>query len=92
MAGPDCAKSFRGSNYFWSDQYGVRIQSVGSVSEGAVQVVAGSVKDRKFLACYREGDRLAGAFAMNSPRLIMQAKLLFERNVAWDTALAELRT
>jgi len=64
----------------------------GGQTHGTVEVVAGSIEDRKFLACYREQDRLAGAIGMNSPRLLMQAKLLFERKAPWELAVRELRS
>jgi NADPH-dependent 2,4-dienoyl-CoA reductase/sulfur reductase-like enzyme len=92
LARPEHAQPYRGANYFWSDQYGIRIQSIGRTTQGAVEVVAGSLADREFLACFREGDRLAGAFAMNSPRLLTQARLLFERDTPWDLAVSDLRS
>ncbi|MGH3240460.1 MAG: hypothetical protein ACRDNL_08760, partial [Spirillospora sp.] len=34
---------FRGSNYFWSDRYGVRIQSAGIADADEIRVVDGSM-------------------------------------------------
>jgi NADPH-dependent 2,4-dienoyl-CoA reductase/sulfur reductase-like enzyme len=78
---------FLGSNYVWSDQYGVRIQFVG-LSAPEVHVISGSIEERKFLAWYRQDDRLVGALAMATPRPLMQTKLLIERRLSWDEALA----
>ncbi|WP_448623509.1 NAD(P)/FAD-dependent oxidoreductase [Geodermatophilus sp. URMC 64] len=56
--------------YFWSDQYGARIQFAGSRREGDVaRVVEGSCADRSFLVVYeRDGDPVA-VLGMNQPRL-----------------------
>jgi NADPH-dependent 2,4-dienoyl-CoA reductase/sulfur reductase-like enzyme len=56
--------------YFWSDQYGARIQFAGSRDGGDVaRVVEGSCADRSFLVVYeRDGSPLA-VLAMNQPRL-----------------------
>ncbi|MGY1793003.1 NAD(P)/FAD-dependent oxidoreductase [Geodermatophilus sp. SYSU D00525] len=56
--------------YFWSDQYGVRIQFAGSRREGDVpRVLEGSCADRCFLVVYeREGQPVA-VLGMDQPRL-----------------------
>ena len=90
LAGPDGAAPFAGSNYFWSDQYGIRIQFAGIPSSDSVQLVSGDLGEHRFLALYRGGERLVGALAMRAPRELMRAKLLIERGTAWHAALAEL--
>lgn len=88
LAGPGQGNPFYGSNYFWSDQYGVRIQFVGDCSAAdEVVVLDGSVDDRKFLAVYRRNDVAVAALAMNMPRLLMKSKLLIERRGSWAEAL-----
>lgn len=86
----DAPVPFRGSNYFWSDQYGVRIQFAGITHADEVVVAAGDVEQRAFLALYRRGDRVVGALAMRRAKQLMRAKLLVERSTPWDEALAEL--
>ncbi|MGY1782953.1 NAD(P)/FAD-dependent oxidoreductase [Geodermatophilus sp. SYSU D01036] len=56
--------------YFWSDQYGTRIQFAGSRREGDVaRVLEGSCADRCFLVVYeREGHPVA-VLGMDQPRL-----------------------
>src|SRR5439155_2936352 len=81
---------FVGSNYVWSDQYGVRIQFVGSTLGAEVEAVAGAVEERDFLAWYREGDRLVGALGIGLPRLLMKSKTLIEERRTWQDALAAL--
>jgi NADPH-dependent 2,4-dienoyl-CoA reductase/sulfur reductase-like enzyme len=87
---PEAAKPFRGSNYFWSDQYGLRIQFTGVPIADEALVVAGTVDERKFAAWYRSGDRLVGALTMDSLRLARRSKLLIERGASWSEALASL--
>jgi len=56
--------------YFWSDQYGARIQFAGSRREGdAARVVEGSCDDRSFLVVYERDGHPVAVLAMNQPRL-----------------------
>ncbi|RFU21934.1 NAD(P)/FAD-dependent oxidoreductase [Geodermatophilus marinus] len=56
--------------YFWSDQYGARIQFAGSRREGDVaRVVEGSCADRSFLVVYERDGRPVAVLGMNQPRL-----------------------
>jgi 3-phenylpropionate/trans-cinnamate dioxygenase ferredoxin reductase subunit len=64
-----------GPGYFWSDQYGVRIQFTGLIEPtDEVRVVEGSFDDRKFLATYHRDGRTTGALAMNSARAFVRAR------------------
>jgi 3-phenylpropionate/trans-cinnamate dioxygenase ferredoxin reductase component len=76
--------------WFWSDQYDRKIQLAGR-SSGAdeVQVVDGSVEERRFVALYRRNDRLVAVLAMNRPRLLVTYRGLVERGASWDDALAQ---
>lgn len=58
------------SPYFWSDQYGMKIQFVGHARPGdAVTVEEGDVAGRSFLAVYRRQDRPVAVLSMNQVRL-----------------------
>jgi NADPH-dependent 2,4-dienoyl-CoA reductase/sulfur reductase-like enzyme len=75
--------------FFWSDQYEHRIQFLGRASaDEEVQVVAGSVADRKFLALFGHAGRLHGALGVNAPRWIMPTRKLFLERASWTDALA----
>jgi NADPH-dependent 2,4-dienoyl-CoA reductase/sulfur reductase-like enzyme len=80
---------FRGSNYFWSDQYGVKIQFAGISDADEARIVEGSPEEFRFIAYYRKGQRLVGAFAMNSPRHLAHAKRRIEGGADWNEALAD---
>jgi NADPH-dependent 2,4-dienoyl-CoA reductase/sulfur reductase-like enzyme len=56
--------------YFWSDQYGARIQFAGSRREGDVaRLVEGGYGDRSFLVVYERDDVPVAVLGMNQPRL-----------------------
>ncbi|QOV39812.1 FAD-dependent oxidoreductase [Streptomyces ferrugineus] len=56
--------------YFWSDQYGVKIQFVGhAAGADSVTIEEGSADDRDVLAVYRRAGEPVAALGMNQPRL-----------------------
>lgn len=56
--------------YFWSDQYGVRIQFAGhSAGADSVTVEEGLPDERSFLAVYRRSGHPVAVLGMNQPRL-----------------------
>jgi len=56
--------------YFWSDQYGVRLQFAGHRRAGdVVEVVDGDVDARSFTAVYRRGERPVAVLSVNQPKL-----------------------
>jgi NADPH-dependent 2,4-dienoyl-CoA reductase/sulfur reductase-like enzyme len=74
--------------YFWSDQYGVKIQFVGRSAPGdEVRVVAGSVEDRKFTAIYGRNGRIVGCLGFTMPRKVMQYRRMIAARASWDDAL-----
>ncbi|WP_369264326.1 NAD(P)/FAD-dependent oxidoreductase [Streptomyces sp. R35] len=59
--------------YFWSDQYGVKIQFAGhSAGADSVTVEEGAAGERSFLAVYRRAGHPVAVLAMNQPRLFMR--------------------
>jgi len=75
--------------FFWSDQYDRRLSFLGRSSDhDEVQIVAGSKAARELVALYRRGDRLHGAFGLNSNRPLMAYRTLLRQRVSWDEALA----
>ncbi len=81
---------FAGSNYFWSDQYGVRIQFVGIAAADEVAVLEEADGGERLFAAYRLGDRLVGAFGIGAAKAVMNAKSLIESRATWARALQEL--
>lgn len=56
--------------YFWSDQYGVRLQFAGHRRPGdTVEIIDGDPAARSFLAVYRRGAHPVAVLSLNQPRL-----------------------
>ncbi|MBT2676478.1 FAD-dependent oxidoreductase [Streptomyces sp. ISL-14] len=56
--------------YFWSDQYGVKIQFAGhAAGADSVTIEAGAADDRDVLAVYRRAGDPVAVLGMNQPRL-----------------------
>ncbi|MBO8183887.1 NAD(P)/FAD-dependent oxidoreductase [Streptomyces spirodelae] len=61
--------------YFWSDQYGVRIQFAGRrLPTDTPRIVEGSAEDRSFLACYDRDGETTAVIAVNRPRPFMRKR------------------
>ncbi len=79
--------------YFWSDQYGLRIQYVGASRPGDEMVVVdGSLDDRRFVAVYGRDGRIVAALAVGRARNLMTYRRMIAERVAWDDALDHART
>jgi NADPH-dependent 2,4-dienoyl-CoA reductase/sulfur reductase-like enzyme len=91
MAGRAEAPSFTPIPYFWSDQYGIRYQVLGSPGgDDDVQIVDGSFSDGKFVALFGRGGRLRAVMAIGRPRQLMSFRPLLESGSSWDDALGHL--
>lgn len=88
LAGRAQAPSFSPIPYFWSDQYGARIQLLGRPPLDAhIEVVVGSLEEGKFVALYRDGAYLAAAIAIGRPRELMAFRPLLVAGASWDDAI-----
>ena len=75
--------------FFWSDQYGLKLQFLGRASpDDEVRVVHGSPEEHGFVALYGRAGRLRGVFGMAKPKLVMGYQRLLAQRVTWDDALA----
>lgn len=58
LAGPDRAEAFDGVPYFWSDQYDVKVQMLGTPHDyDAIDIIEGDADGWKFVAAYGRGGR-----------------------------------
>ncbi|MGW9077042.1 NAD(P)/FAD-dependent oxidoreductase [Streptomyces kronopolitis] len=74
------ARTHRSVPYFWSDQYGVRIQFAGRRLPGDTpRVLEGSPDDRSFLACYERDGHPTAVLALNRPRPFMRLRRTLAR-------------
>jgi NADPH-dependent 2,4-dienoyl-CoA reductase/sulfur reductase-like enzyme len=75
--------------WFWSDQYGFKLQLVGSTfRHDEVRIVEGSAAAERFLALYRRGDRFVAALALANSSKLLKYRRLLEGNPSWRDALA----
>lgn len=83
------ATPFASVPYFWSDQFDLKIQAIGIPAPGdEVHVVAGTIAERRFVACYGRDGRLSAAVGFNSPRQLMGFRALLDRRATLPEALA----
>ena len=67
------------ASWFWSDQYGHNIQSLGAPT--GELTIRGSVDDLDFTAFYTDGDVVRGAFTVDRGEDVMVARELLGRRV-----------
>ncbi|MCE2390870.1 MAG: FAD-dependent oxidoreductase [Proteobacteria bacterium] len=90
MLAGEAAQPYRHVPWFWSDQYDVKIQFAGRLSaEDRMQVVWGSIDERKFVALYGRAGRLVGVLAFNRPRALIQYKKLIGEGANWEEAVGQ---
>jgi 3-phenylpropionate/trans-cinnamate dioxygenase ferredoxin reductase subunit len=71
--------------WFWSDQYGSKIQMVGRAgAQDEAIVVEGALDEERFLALFRRGDRCTAVLGMNRPRHVMQARMAMADSLDWN--------
>ncbi|HVC14716.1 MAG TPA: FAD-dependent oxidoreductase [Acidimicrobiales bacterium] len=93
LAGRALAQPFDPVPYFWSDQYGLRIQVLGHPDPGdEVAVVDGALEaeDGKFVAVYGRNGRLSGVLAVSRPRQLMAFRPLLVGGASFDDGVALL--
>ncbi len=89
LAGRADAPPFSPVPYFWSDQYGIRLQVLGSPhGSDDVSIAAGSPEEGKFLALFGRADRLRAVMAIGKPRQLMGFRPLLQEGSSWKDALA----
>ncbi|MDZ7679072.1 MAG: FAD-dependent oxidoreductase [Acidimicrobiales bacterium] len=89
LAGDGPGEPFAPVPYFWTDQYDTKLQLVGRAGpDDAVEVVDGSLDERRFVAIIGRGDRLVGAVGMNRPPAVMRWQSRIAERMSWDEALA----
>ena len=89
LADDAAAEPFTPVPWFWSDQYDRKIQLAGRVrADDTIEIVEGSLDERRFAALYGRGDKLVGVLGFNRPRHVMQYKTMIQDGVSFSEALA----
>jgi 3-phenylpropionate/trans-cinnamate dioxygenase ferredoxin reductase subunit len=89
LAGRADAPSFTPVPYFWSDQYGIRIQVLGNPGgDDEMVITEGSLAEGKFVAVYGRAGRLRAVMAIGKPRQLMGFRPMLANGASFDEALA----
>lgn len=90
IAGPGGASEpFATVPYFWSDQYGSKLQAYGFPGPAdEVEVVAGELDGGRFAALYRSGGRLTAAVGIGSPRQVLAGRRQVVAELSAEGALS----
>lgn len=76
--------------YFWSDQYGKKIQMLGHPRPSdEVIMAAGSLDDDKWLALYSREGVVTGVVTLSQPRALMLSKRLLDETTSLEVALSQ---
>lgn len=96
LAGRAAAEAFDPVPYFWSDQYGKKIQVLGRPDPtDDVEVVDGSLDaagsadaggDGRFVAVYGRRGRMSAVLGVSRPRQVMQYRRLLVEGASFDEA------
>jgi NADPH-dependent 2,4-dienoyl-CoA reductase/sulfur reductase-like enzyme len=93
LVGESDAPPFAPVPFVWSDQYDVKIQTVGAIQgDDEVVVAHGSLEERRFVALFGREGRLVGALGFSRPRLVMQYRSLLAQQATFDAALEHARS
>jgi NADPH-dependent 2,4-dienoyl-CoA reductase/sulfur reductase-like enzyme len=88
LAGEDEAEPFGAVPYFWSDQHGSKLQLLGrAAGADELRVVHGDLDALRFVALYRRGERLLGAFTIDLAPRFVTYRALIQGGATWDEAL-----
>lgn len=79
--------AYDGVPYFWSDQYGHRLQLAGLASEEEAAFVDDPLDEPGLLTLYRRGDRLGGVFAIDRVGPLMKLRRLLLQDASFTEAL-----
>jgi len=89
LASDDEVVAFEPVPFVWSDQYDVKIQVVGDVhADDDIEVVHGSLAERRFVAAVGREGRLVGAVAFSRPRLLVQLRRMIADGASFADGVA----
>ena len=88
----DAGEPYTPVPWFWSDQFDRKIQLAGRTRpDDQVEIVNGSIEERRFAAAYGRDGKLVGILGFNRPRQVMQYRGLMNDGASWDDAMAFAR-
>jgi 3-phenylpropionate/trans-cinnamate dioxygenase ferredoxin reductase subunit len=88
LAGDTNPQAFAPVPFVWSDQYDLKIQSVGRFDAGdELHVAHGTLDERRFVALFGRSGRLVGALGFGRPRHVMQYRRMISERCSFADAL-----
>jgi 3-phenylpropionate/trans-cinnamate dioxygenase ferredoxin reductase subunit len=79
--------------FVWSDQYDRKIQTVGHFrGDDEMEVVYGSLEERRFVSVFGRDGRLVGALGFSMPAKVMQYRKMIEERASFADALERARS
>ena len=88
LAGDGAAQPFAPVPFVWSDQYDVKIQSVGRFgADDELHVAHGTLDERRFVGLFGRSGRLVGALGFGRPRQVMQYRRMISEQRSFGDAL-----
>lgn len=88
---PESTEPYTPIPWFWSDQFGLKIQLVGSTfAHDEVRMIPDPAKPDRLLALYRRGNRLNAVLGINNAKRILGFRRLLEEDPSWEAGLAEV--
>jgi len=89
LATPETATPFAPVPYVWTDQYDRKLQMAGHIrSDDLMEIIQGSLEERRFVAIFGREGRLTGALAMNRPAAVIGLKQRIARGDAFADVAA----
>lgn len=88
---PSTARPYATVPYIWSDQYGSRLQFVGTPDADEVVTIVDELEERRYLALHRTGDRLTGAFGLDQTRVVPRLRAMIRRGSSFEDGLDTCR-
>jgi len=92
LATDDEAAAYDPVPWFWSDQYGVRLQVAGRPTlpqqGGQLAVVGGALGDDRVAVLYGRDGQVTGALGWNWPAKAVRYRMALEQGLPWDEATA----
>jgi NADPH-dependent 2,4-dienoyl-CoA reductase/sulfur reductase-like enzyme len=93
VAEGDAPEAYAPVPFVWSDQYDRKIQTVGHFrGDDDMEVVYGSLDERRFVAVFGRNDRLVGALGFSMPAKVMQYRKMIEERASFADALERARS
>jgi NADPH-dependent 2,4-dienoyl-CoA reductase/sulfur reductase-like enzyme len=87
----EAATDFRDVPYYWSDQFGFRLEVLGLPPDDCdVQFVWGSAASESFLAAYRLHGEVVGCVGLNARQQIRLCRTAFQRADSWTSGFTSI--